>query len=380
MLTESNNQGMSVALCTYNGAEYIIAQLKSITIQSLVPSEIVVCDDASTDRTVELVRQYAEKSACPIRLYENKSKLGVQANFDQAIGLCRQPYIALSDQDDLWKPQKLERLKQAITKAEDHYGIDTPILVYSDLEVIDDQNKPISQSYMKQRKLNNLSGITFVTPSTGSLLSSRSSKRKEPYLCFGEEQANFRGGEDKKDTAKGKHKCLAGLLAQNYITGSTILINKYLANNVLPMPEGIVMHDWWVALVAAATGEIIYVDEQLVKYRQHHTNLIGANSFFSAANIWRMLNVKEFEKHVAAVVRQEAILKKHLEELLSKNSIKPPVTLDNVLTMLGDHLNALGQGRMKAVRGSFYWKVGMQGFTRNIFYRTLLYKSGYLGY
>ena len=97
---------ISVALCTFNGEKFISQQLDSILSQSVPVDEIVVCDDGSTDSTCQILEQYAAQSQS-IRLIKNEHNLGYIANFEKAIRLCQGDYIFLSDQDDIWHPDKV---------------------------------------------------------------------------------------------------------------------------------------------------------------------------------------------------------------------------------------------------------------------------------
>ena len=108
---------ISVALCTYNGEAYLGEQLASIAAQDLPPGELVVCDDASTDRSAEIVARFAAGAPFPVRFQVNARNLGSRANFEQAIRLCRGRLIALADQDDVWLPPKLRRLSEALEAA-----------------------------------------------------------------------------------------------------------------------------------------------------------------------------------------------------------------------------------------------------------------------
>src|SRR5258708_37621369 len=103
-------QLLSVAMCTYNGARFLPEQLESIAAQTKLPDELVVCDDRSTDGSVEIIRSFAQRAPFEIRLDINANNLGSTKNFEKAIGLCQGEIIALADQDDVWCPQKLSRI------------------------------------------------------------------------------------------------------------------------------------------------------------------------------------------------------------------------------------------------------------------------------
>ncbi len=107
---------ISVALCTYNGAEFLPAQLASIVAQSRQPDEIVVCDDGSTDETHAQLRQFVTESSIPVQFRINEKNLGSVKNFEQAIRLCTGEVIVLCDQDDVWREDKLKLIETAFSK------------------------------------------------------------------------------------------------------------------------------------------------------------------------------------------------------------------------------------------------------------------------
>ena len=123
-------------------------QLESIAAQTLLPVELVVCDDGSTDDTMALVRDFARWAPFAVRLYGNENRLGVIANYSRTVSLCRGDYIALCDQDDLWRPEKLELSLDYMRGAEERYGQKTPLLVHSDLQVVDLQGRFMAASMM----------------------------------------------------------------------------------------------------------------------------------------------------------------------------------------------------------------------------------------
>lgn len=220
---------LSVALCTYNGAEFIEAQLNSILGQTLKPDEIIICDDLSTDRTVEIINAVANATSIPVKLFVNPERLGVIHNFEQAISKCTGDLVALSDQDDIWLPEKLQVSVEALDKARTFTSSDTPILVHSDLMLVDRTGNLIANSYRAHQG---------IRPA----------------------------GADP----------LPGLLLRNSVTGCTILMNQALLKAALPFPRSVLMHDWWLALVAAACGRVIELPQATMLYRQHDGNVVGA--------------------------------------------------------------------------------------------------------
>lgn len=103
-------QLLSIAMCNYNGAQYLQQQLNSISAQTRLPDELFICDNCSSDTTVEIIYGLSRKAPFPVRLYLNEVNLGTTRNFAKTIGLCEGDVIALSDQDDVWHQDKLLRI------------------------------------------------------------------------------------------------------------------------------------------------------------------------------------------------------------------------------------------------------------------------------
>ena len=160
---------------------------------------------------------------------EDADGIGAAANFSALLAESSAPYVAFSDQDDVWLVQKLARLLECVRSLERRYGADRPVLAFCD-------------SYVTDAELNPLSG-TFLSRQGVSLP---------------------------------KHTSLPRLLMQNFIAGNLMLFNAALREKAGAVPPGAMMHDSWVALVAAAFGVIGFVDEPLLYYRQHGANAVGA--------------------------------------------------------------------------------------------------------
>ena len=107
---------ISVILCTYNGEKYIKKQIDSILMQSVCPDEIIICDDNSTDRTCEIINNINDKR---IILHCNKNNYGVTRNFSNGLMLCNGEYIFLSDQDDVWEHDKVEKMLRIFQQNKD---------------------------------------------------------------------------------------------------------------------------------------------------------------------------------------------------------------------------------------------------------------------
>ena len=215
-------------MCTCNGASHLAAQLESLAGQTRLPDELVVCDDRSTDSTLEIVRRFAVEAPFHVHLHVNERRLGSTANFEQAIRLCRGDIIALCDQDDCWLQQKLQRMEAAFDDPK--VGV-----VFSDAEIVD---------ALGQR--------------TGERLWTR----------FGLDA-----------TQRGLVEGAAGadvLLQGCFVTGACMAFRADFRDVVLPVPLDLpLIHDGWIAAIIAAVAAIRGIDEPLVLYRQHSGQQIG---------------------------------------------------------------------------------------------------------
>ena len=217
-------------MCAYNGAEFLPAQWESILAQSRRPDEIVVCDDGSSDQTRSLLEKFAAESPVPVALYFNQTNLGSVKNFEQAIRLCTGDIIALSDQDDVWRSDKLQTIEAAFTQSS-NVG-----LVFSDAEIVDEALAPLN-------------------------------RRMWTEVCF----------ESYKRKLIARGRALEVLITGWTVTGATMAFRSDFVNLSLPIPDGIEMiHDGWIALTIASVAEVVAIDEPLIKYRQHERQQIGA--------------------------------------------------------------------------------------------------------
>lgn len=219
---------LSVALCTYNGEQYLAEQLDSLAAQTRPPDELVVCDDHSADRTPEIIRDFAARAPFPVRLHVNPENVGSTRNFDRAVGLCRGEVIALCDQDDVWHPGKLRRFEEVFS-AEPSVG-----LVFTDAEMVDDRLRPTGAR---------LWDATF-----------------EP--------------EARRLMKEGR--AFDVLARRNVVTGATMAFRSRFRELALPIPSGgACIHDGWIALTVAAVSGVEALAEPLIKYRQHAGQQIG---------------------------------------------------------------------------------------------------------
>ncbi len=219
---------ISIAMATYNGARYLNQQIESILAQTTRPDEIIVCDDQSTDNTAEILDGYSRQSV--LSYFVNESRLGVIDNFTRAVALtASENYVALSDQDDQWMPDKLEKLAAVMQETEVE---GTPCMIYSDLLLVDKDDKILNKSFWNE---------------VG---------QQERY----------------------QHN-LQTLLFGQFVNGCTTLMNPALRSMFRNIPTNARFHhDDWIALAAFTFGHVKRIDEPLVRYRKHDTNVtIKAN-------------------------------------------------------------------------------------------------------
>ena len=212
---------VSVALCTYNGARFVEAQLESVLQQSRPPDEVIVSDDGSGDQTLELVGRIANQHPSVVRLVKTPGRLGYAKNFEFAIQQATGDFIFLSDQDDVWLENKVERMLAAFAESE------RVAVVYCDAQLVDGNLRPLGRTVFQSR--------------AGMRLAAR---RLAPDLVHGVD---------------------IGVL------GSMMALRASFKTSVLPIEE-IWGHDHWIVFIAHAVAEVRAVDEPLMYYRRHAGN------------------------------------------------------------------------------------------------------------
>lgn len=233
-----DSTNICILMATYNGAQYVEEQILSIQRQTIANWTLLVRDDGSTDNTLGIVKSLAKKDVRITVLNDSGgSSLGATQNFSQLMqaGLeTNSQVFFLCDQDDVWESHKL----QAQTRCFPNLGHEpTPFLVHSDLSVVDEYLQLIHPSMISYMVLN--------------------PQVSHPFTY---------------------------LLTRNFVTGCATAGNRRLLEDALPIPTAAIMHDWWLALVAATNGVIEFVGEPLIKYRQHSSNTLGAKGFWQGFN------------------------------------------------------------------------------------------------
>ncbi len=231
---------MSVALCTRNGAAHVRQQLESIARQRVAQADWVVSDDDSSDDTLAFVADASAALPHDVRILRNDPPLGVTANFEQAMAATTGDLIALSDQDDVWHPDKLSRMVAEFDRRP------ALLLLASDARLVDADGVP-----------------------TGELL-------LDTLYVSADDRARIHAGG-----------AWDVQLRRNVLTGATMLLRRELLDLARPFPASWV-HDEWLATIAAAVGEVDVLEEPLIDYRQHGGNQIGAESLGLAGRMRRL--------------------------------------------------------------------------------------------
>ena len=226
-------------MCSYNGERFIKEQIDSILEQSYSNFELIITDDCSSDKTIEIIKNYQENDS-RIKLYQNEVNLGFVKNFEKAISLCSGDYIALADQDDIWKKNKLEAFIE---------NIEENVLIYSDALLIDEHSESM--------------GKELIRPT--NLLVSGSNNR--------------------------------AFLLGNCVSGNTLMFKKELVEYILPIPKEVSFHDIWIAFVASTYGSINFTDEAMTYYRRYSEQVTKKRvkdyeSFFDRLEKKKKLKIK----------------------------------------------------------------------------------------
>ena len=212
-----------ILMAVYNGENYIKEQLNSIIRQTVKDWHLYICDDCSSDNTVDIVLDYVNKYPDKITLVQNSENMGHKAVFFKLLRMSKGDYVFTFDQDDVWKKDKI-----AVTlKGFQNEDTKTPVLVHTDLTIVNQKLEITSPSMIKSQHI---------------------------------------------DVRKNKPN---DMLVQNIVTGCTMAMNRALVD-ILHEPKKVPVHDWWIATVASFMGKIKFVNKSTMYYRQHSENSVGA--------------------------------------------------------------------------------------------------------
>lgn len=264
---------VDILLAAYNGEKYISEQLESILHQTCSDIRILIRDDGSTDHTPDIIRAYEQREPGRIHVFENHPATGsAKANFFRLLQDADSEYIMFCDQDDIWNSDKVEltlnRMRELEVEAASEQkagnkraGVQTqiPLLVHTDLNVVDEKGKLLAASFQQYMNL--------------------------PV-----------------------EKSLRRLIIQNYVTGCTVMINRCLAEYMkrAEQLEHVLMHDHWAALIATVFGKTAYLDIPTMGYRQHGNNSVGAKDARSISYLYERFRKgkRQFRRELLHSARQ----------------------------------------------------------------------------
>lgn len=251
---------ISVVLCTCNGGQYLPLQLASIAEQTRTPEEVIIRDDASTDRTLALLEAFAAKTTIRVCLTQNQKRLGVTRNFEAAIADASCDYVALCDQDDIWDPNKLHCLAGILDAEPDISG------VAADARCIGADGRQLRGGTMWQR-------------------------------------IRFRPAERR---AMDRSTEIAPLLRGNVVPGACLMFRSSYRDLLLPFSE-YSHYDHWLALLLQAIGGLAYVEIPQQSYRLHHHNAVGIPSGLTGLRLVRTRNGKSSKANAQAFAKDVLI-------------------------------------------------------------------------
>lgn len=237
---------ISICMATYNGEKYLKQQIDSILAQSSKEWELLIRDDGSHDNTVSIIKNYTGKYPDKIRMISDDARhLGSSMNFGRLLEYSNAEYIMFSDQDDVWLPNKIQLTLEAMKEAEQVY-LDKPLLVHTDLKVVDANLNIIADSIWIYQKL---------FPEIGDNLNT--------------------------------------IMARNVVAGCAMMINSKAKAVSTPIPKEAAMYDWWIAINVAKYGKIVPVSIASILYRQHSDNVIGVQQMSIFRLLKKLCNSKQ---------------------------------------------------------------------------------------
>jgi glycosyltransferase involved in cell wall biosynthesis len=302
---QSENSRVNILLSTYNGEKYLKELMESIKNQTYQNWQLVIRDDGSTDRTIDFIQKFKNQFPNKIAYIDDQYiNLGPSRSFSKLMEYSNANYIMFCDQDDIWLNNKIELTIEKMLLLEKQYP-NKPLLVHTDLTVVDKDLQVISKSFWNYQRLN---------PSCQNL---------------------------------------NRLLVQNVVTGCTLMINKPLMELAHPIPDKAIMHDWWIALVASIYFGIHYINVPTILYRQHDGNNIGAKRYSLNYFLTRYGKVNESIKRI---IKQGEHLSTRYREQLNKDQFK----------ILESFIHLHHKNRFTRVVDIFIYRFRKHGLLRNV--------------
>lgn len=222
---------IDVLMSTFNGARFLGEQIDSILSQDHADFHLLVRDDGSNDDTLRILKDHSTRDKRIVLIEDDLGNLNVAASFFELTERSESEFLMLADQDDVWLPNKIAITFAGIKELIEKHGGENPLAVFTDLKVVDEKLNIISESFWDYQRL-------------------------DPDIA----------------------KDWRSLLAQNVVTGCTLMFNRPAKEIILPFKLPAMMHDHWIAARIAKFGHLDYIPEPTVLYRQHGRNLEGARS------------------------------------------------------------------------------------------------------
>ena len=304
---------VDILMAVFNGEKFIDEQIQSILDQTRQNFRLIIRDNHSTDSTPHKLKEWSQRFPNNISATLGTENLGVLGNFSALTEHAQAPYIMFSDSDDIWIKDKIEKTLTKIQEMEQAHGVKTPLLVHTDLTVVDRNLNVIHDSFWKYTNRDGSKPLT-----------------------------------------------LQKMLIENAITGCTMIVNRSLLELAIPIPLEAAMHDAWLGLVVSAFGKIASLSEPTILYRQHGTNDSGANLYNFFSLIMDILNKEKRQK--ISLVRK----KRFRQALLLLNRYQN--SLDhNKKSIIENYIDAHSSFFLK--RGYLLWKFNLfeSGLLRKIF-------------
>ena len=274
---------ISVAMCTYNGVNYLAEQLDSIVNQTVQPDEIIICDDGSIDDTVKVAKTILKRWNGIFKIIINETNLGFIKNFEKAISLCQGDIIFLSDQDDVWDRKKIEIMMDVFNTYPEAY------MAFHDAEIVD-------------KNLNLL------------------------FPSFWRSTLRFKYVDFLNHDYRKLYEC-------NVVQGSACAFKREIFEKARPFIQG-AYHDEWLAIVALASGDIIPISDTLMKYRQDNNTLGGMPlSISNKIAILIKETSKKYNLDLKEIKRRIRLLENFNIRYLN-NNIAYPLDVTNYLVFL----------------------------------------------
>ena len=313
-------------MCTYNGARFISEQLESIAAQSQPIDELVVCDDQSTDNTLQLIKNFQDRVSFSIRIYVNEQNLGSTRNFAKCLSLCEGDVIFLCDQDDVWLTHKVKKMLAYLAQNPEQEA------VFSDANIINDQSALTGKRAWQLIQFN---------------------RRMQTRWQLG-------GAFD--------------ILVNGYVvTGATLAVRRRVLSELLPFPTLYkeLIHDGWIALWLSLTNRIGFIKEPLTNYRQHSHQQVGFGEAAPKVTMEERI-VRSREKKLTPLRKKytesrilydylsslDAIPKDKLEQLRQRRDhfLMRSTLPDNYLRRVQPVLKDVFNGKYKSHNAAKWWR------------------------